>query len=112
MTREEAIRRIENHIRIHSKQEPFRACHIQEALEMAVVALKAQEARLLTLIEASGTQDGEPIFAELRDDDFPGVWIIAYPGEWNSMHRAQYNKTWRCWTSRPTDEQREATPWN
>ena len=22
-----------------------------------------------------------------------------------------YNKTWRCWTSRPTDEQREAAPW-
>ena len=43
MTQEEAIRRIENHIRIHSKQEPFRACHIQEALEMAVDALKAHE---------------------------------------------------------------------
>ena len=24
---------------------------------------------------------------------------------------AQYGVTWRCWTSRPTDEQREATPW-
>ena len=24
---------------------------------------------------------------------------------------ATYGKTWRCWTSRPTDEQREATPW-
>ena len=22
-----------------------------------------------------------------------------------------YNESWRCWTSRPTDEQREATPW-
>ena len=22
-----------------------------------------------------------------------------------------YGKTWRCWTSRPTDEQREAEPW-
>ena len=43
MTREEAISRIENHIRIHSKQEPFRACHIQEALKMAIEALKAQE---------------------------------------------------------------------
>lgn len=43
MTREEAIHRIENHIRIHSKQEPFRACHIQEALKMAIDALKAQE---------------------------------------------------------------------
>ena len=43
MTREEAISRIENHIRIHSKQEPFRACHIQEALKMAIEALKAQD---------------------------------------------------------------------
>ena len=22
-----------------------------------------------------------------------------------------YGKTWRCWTSPPTDAQREATPW-
>ena len=25
---------------------------------------------------------------------------------------ADYGQTWRCWSSRPTDEQREATPWN
>lgn len=24
---------------------------------------------------------------------------------------ADYGKTWRCWTQRPTKEQREATPW-
>ena len=24
---------------------------------------------------------------------------------------SDYLKTWRCWTSRPTDEQREAVPW-
>ena len=23
----------------------------------------------------------------------------------------KYNKGWRCWTQRPTDEQKEATPW-
>lgn len=23
----------------------------------------------------------------------------------------EYGNTWRCWTSRPTEEQREATPW-
>ena len=23
----------------------------------------------------------------------------------------QYNQTWRCWSSKPTDEQREAVPW-
>lgn len=25
--------------------------------------------------------------------------------------REDYGKRWRMWTSRPTDEQREATPW-
>lgn len=24
----------------------------------------------------------------------------------------KYNKTWRCWTTKPTDEQRKATPWD
>lgn len=24
---------------------------------------------------------------------------------------SDYGKTWRCWTARPTDEQREAIPW-
>lgn len=27
---------------------------------------------------------------------------------WNEEY---YGKTWRCWTSRPTNEQREGTPW-
>ena len=25
---------------------------------------------------------------------------------------AEYGKTWRCWTSRPTEEQRKAVKWN
>lgn len=25
---------------------------------------------------------------------------------------SEYGKTWRCWNTRPTDEQRKATPWN
>ena len=33
--------------------------------------------------------------------------IHNYLDEWEDG----YNKTWRCWTSRPTDEQREGTPW-
>lgn len=28
-----------------------------------------------------------------------------------SYSSENYGRTWRCWTSRPTDEQREATPW-
>ena len=27
------------------------------------------------------------------------------------MEYNEYGKTWRCWTQKPTDEQREAEPW-
>jgi len=33
-------------------------------------------------------------------------------GSFGSFRIDKYNKTWRCWTQRPTEEQREATPWN
>lgn len=34
-------------------------------------------------------------------------------GDTNRYRRTEagYGKTWRCWTSRPTDEQREAAKW-
>jgi len=55
----------------------------------------------------------EPIFIEMRS----GVcaWIIddevrEIPGAEN-LTSDLYSKTWRCWTSRPTEEQREAIPW-
>ena len=34
-------------------------------------------------------------------------------GDTNRYRRTEagYGKTWRCWTSRPTDEQREAVKW-
>lgn len=27
------------------------------------------------------------------------------------MENEYYGKTWRCWSAKPTEEQREATPW-
>ena len=42
MTPEEAIRRIENHIEVHSRKEPHFAIRIIEALKMAISALKKQ----------------------------------------------------------------------
>ena len=43
------------------------------------------------------------------------VWI---PGGYESLfnvnndYNTGYGVKWRCWTSRPTDEQREVTPWD
>ena len=33
-----------------------------------------------------------------------GIQMVAFP--------SQYNQLWRCWTSRPTDEQREKVKWD
>lgn len=37
-----------------------------------------------------------------RDGDTLDVRLMAFDA---------YNKTWRCWATRPTDEEREAAPW-
>lgn len=94
-----------------------------DALEL----LKAQEPRVLTLeelrqlehtdhiiwIEANGDPESFNGYAEVttnfvtKDIEFfvPGNEIEFMPDNKN------YGKTWRCWTSRPTDEQREVIPW-
>lgn len=75
----------------------------------ALALLKAQEPRVLTLAEYKALaekpkEERDPVWEE-----WPGLkntWAIpnqAYGG---------YGTSWRCWTSRPTDEQREATSWN
>jgi hypothetical protein len=81
--------------------------------------MKAQEARVMTLGEVrnwvnSDRVTREPVAIEMRG----GVcaWIIddevrEIPGE-ADLTSDLYGKTWRCWTSRPTEAEREATPWN
>ena len=43
-----------------------------------------------------------------------GLTCVTWPSiTWarQTMGDSGYGKTWRCWQQRPTDEQREATPW-
>ena len=89
----------------------------------AIKLLKAQEPRVLTLEELS---------------DWDGAVMVEYTGTFNNpmfewlLYQVQHNqdvmfsnhnrsnivfdandygKGWRCWTSRPTDEQRKAVTW-
>ena len=89
-----------------------------QTLKDALALLKAQEPRVMKIGDVrnwvnSDRVTREPIVIEIRS----GVcaWIIddevrELPGEAN-LSSDLYGKTWRCWTSRPTDEVREATPW-
>ena len=86
----------------------------------AIAMLIAQEPRLMTLEEALG---GEECWVEYPNGGFGYAdCYLSYTAKGADIYRtkkhdfnvplANYGKTWRCWTSRPTDEQREATPWN
>lgn len=94
--------------------------------------LKAQEPRVYTVDEL---KRGEHYYLELHlEPTGDGIhyaeissidrWHDKLHGKFKSydliydergasyMYEWSYGRTWRCWTSRPTDEQREAKPWN
>lgn len=94
-----------------------------DALKLAIEALKAQEPRVLDWNEI-GTVDGA-VWLEDRDKSevVPGLVMQMYSAvnldikkdgklHTASASRSDYGERWRCWTSRPTDEQREAEPWH
>jgi hypothetical protein len=99
---------------------------VDSMLRDAIVLLKVQEPRVMTLeevrkaygspmwFESKGTFRGEKGFWCLHLGVSPSFHIRLMPtiGEQSTeLSLTAYGSVWRCWTSRPTDEQREATPW-
>jgi hypothetical protein len=103
----------------------------------AIALLKAQEPRVMTLEEVAGRVALEretPIYMEFGymathagqviglnpkymyfDDENGLSWDACEGpnrGKKDGVSLDEYNDIWRCWTSRPTDEQREKEPWN
>ena len=87
----------------------------------ALSLLKAQEPRVMTLEEAAVSDfcyveysTGDIIPAFVRFAVMAGE-IKSYKIQTDLGHSYfcadKYGKILRCWTSRPTDAQREATPW-
>lgn len=85
-----------------------------------IALLKAQEPRVMTPTEAYTADfvyvefDGVITPALRTSNEREGHRESYFAtqqlgGEW--MRWDDYGITWRCWTSRPTDAQREATPW-
>lgn len=94
----------------------------------------AQTVRVMTLEEVRNAENcKEPVFVEIlhhhgKADITPDVFswrfvkhitpltdgdiYVLQNADINSaLFEETYNITWRCWTHRPTDEQREVTPW-
>ena len=88
--------------------------------------LKAQEPRVMTWEEAqTNVNEGPFIIIEVLDSTGTEIDYGVLVGDVYEMSEGsiltvsdfgmlkdEYGKHFRMWTSRPTDEQREATPWN
>lgn len=98
-----------------------------ELAEDTLALLKAQEPRVLSFDEAMLDVNRDVIWIEIKGDPIiePAINVVATNDSSSVMSplsdeddcalrcdRSLYGKTYRCCTSRPTDEQREATPWN
>lgn len=73
-----------------------------EILKSVKEALKAQEPRVLTLDEA---KKADVCWYEKKGLE-PVLQVTIV------FRTFGYGKTWRCWSSKPTEEQREAVKWD
>ena len=95
----------------------------------ALALLKAQEPRVMNVAEVTALEAGTVLWVEEHqgvtwnlfpleidvssihpDTGTNYLFFITYHG-CKKFECEEYNRTWRCWTKRPTDEQRKATPW-
>ena len=90
-----------------------------ELMHDALVLLKAQEPRVMTLeyFDNSPDKDSKGCLVAWveyrRDEEWAEYWEDTCD-EWSVIRRDDFysGESYRFWTSRPSDEQREAIPWN
>lgn len=90
-------------------------CMVSPLASDAFILLKEQEPRVMTLDDLNQCKK-ETIWVEIKHDNSlkqltqDGIAMLTFIGllhHWNG-----YNTTWRCWTSKPSEERREAEAWN
>lgn len=96
---------------------------IQVEIKPESITLKALEPRVMTLEEITNTDvvwlECYGICSNLFKAALPGHPLNINDATWDfqthpyteTMFLVEYGKNWRCWTSRPTDEQREKVKW-
>ena len=103
----------------YSKREEW--C-IAECAKDALALLTAQEARVMTLAEVKRLDSDYYYLESMRSPGKElreivgayGLTCVTWPCiTWarQTMGDSGYGETWRCWTARPTDEQRKAVKW-
>ena len=115
---------------INGNWQPCIGDYIEAINNLPAAAPKAQEPRVMTLEEVQKTPYTKPTYLELLKSDVHMAlispiqkmrvkgYVEMYTDDedvgllnYEMYLKESYGKTWRCWTSRPTNSQREATPW-
>lgn len=104
---------------LYLKRDTLEGSPTDKTIDKAIALLKAQEPRVMTLEEIPYAVFGwMEVFGQLIPCVLEDVYVDDTVGFANIedghdyMCASDYGKTWRCWTSCPTDEQMEVTPWN
>lgn len=96
----------------------------ENMIRAALALLRKQEPRVMTLEEAKGFRDKPVWLEENTPQGSYGAWGVmkGFHDKYNAVNiggvrftywpRARYNIDWRCWTARPTEEQRKAVAWD
>lgn len=95
-----------------------------DEVEAVLELIREQEPRVMTLEEVKGFRDKPVWLEENTPQGSYGAWGVmkGFHDKYNAVNiggvrftywpRARYNIDWRCWTARPTEEQRKAVKWN
>ena len=101
-------------------------CDFQRICRDTLALLNTQEPRVMTMEELLDVgqvwESSAPPYLWLDKNrsiynttSFWCAWRDIYEmihGRHDKYTDENYGSEWRCWTSRPTDEQRKAVPWN
>ena len=120
-----ALKRCESYGFCEDKQCPYydNVSCLEMVRKDALSLLQAQEPRVMTLEEVEVLPYGYVLIETDKKGSLHWVDALLFCKNTNfsfdfitlegraRLLGTDYNMEWRCWTSRPTDEQREATPW-
>lgn len=95
-------------------------CNMRSLQRDILDLLKAQEPRVMTLeevckglvwLDTYRTSEVEPVYILEMNKRGEIYYLVFGAGARPMLYDEDYNKEYRFWTSRPTDAQREAIPW-